>query len=110
MILELHSDDKATVLQRLAVNHVSTGRIFVPRSNLYRIAKLPGANGVDPSAALTDVIGVRTLFSIRARTLRLCEAYHDDDGEPPFPSAIERVVQRHFAETSTGHTWGVVAL
>ncbi len=32
-------------------DHLSAGRIFVPRSNLYRIAKLPGASGVDASAA-----------------------------------------------------------
>jgi hypothetical protein len=102
--LEVHSDDKATVVQRLAVNYVPACRIFVPRSNLYRIAKLPGAIGVDASAAWADVIGVRTLFSIGDRAFRLCKAYHHDDGETPFHSATERVVQRHFAQTLTGRT------
>jgi len=76
----------------------------MPRSNLYRISKLPGTNGVDASTAWTDVVGVSTLSSIGARTFRLCEAYHHDDGEPPFHSATERGVQRHFAQTLTGQT------
>jgi len=33
----------------------------------------------------------------------VCEAYHHDDGESPFHSATERVVQMHFAQTLTGH-------
>jgi len=50
-ILKLHSDDIAVVRQHLTVNDLAAGRSFIPRSNLYRISKLPGANGVDASAA-----------------------------------------------------------
>jgi hypothetical protein len=103
-ILELHSDHKAAVFQRLAVNHVSTCRVFVPRNNLYRIAKLPGANGVDASATWTDVIRVRTLFSIGISTYRWCEADYDYNRQPPFHSSTEGLVQKHFAQTLAGQT------
>jgi hypothetical protein len=69
---------------------------------VYGIAKLPEANRINPRAACTDVIGVGTLFAIGACTFRLCEAYHYDDWQPLFHSAVEVVVQRHLAQTLTG--------
>jgi hypothetical protein len=69
---------------------------------VYGISKLPKANRINSSAACTDVIGVGTLFAIAACTFCLCEAYHYDDWQPLFHSAVEVVVQRHLAQTLTG--------
>jgi hypothetical protein len=69
---------------------------------VYGIAKLPEANRINSSAACTDVIGVGTLFAIGTCTFRLCEAYHYDDWQPLFHSAVEVVVQRHLVQTLTG--------
>ena len=40
-ISKAHSNDKAAICQRLAVNDVSEGRRFVPGSNSNEVARLP---------------------------------------------------------------------
>jgi len=101
-ILKVHSNDKAAIRQRLAVNDVSECRIFVPRSNSNGIARFPGTSGKEASAAWADIVGVRPLFSIGASIFCLGKAYDDDDGKPSFHPAAERVIKRHVAQTLTG--------
>jgi hypothetical protein len=100
--LELYSDAIAVVRQPLTINDLPAGRIFVQRSNLYHVAKLPRVFREYASAVWTDVVGVRPLFSIGTHRFTGCEVHHGDDGEPPFDSAIERVVQRCVAQTLAG--------
>jgi hypothetical protein len=99
--LKVHSDNESAVRQRLAVNDVSECWVFVSRSNPYGIARLPEALGKDASAAWTDIVGVRALFSVGVGIFGLGQAYHHDDGKPSFHSAAERVIQRHVAQTLT---------
>lgn len=101
-ISKVQSDDKAAVRQRMAVNHIREGRIFVPRSNPYRIARLPGTKGENASAAWTDIVGIRALLAVGATMPCLGETYYNNDGKPPFHPTTERVIQRHVAQTLTG--------
>ena len=101
--LELHPHSVAVVRQPLTINDLAAGRIFVQRSNLYHVARLPRVFREYASAMWADVIGVRPL-SIGTSRFTVCEAHHGDDGEPPFRSATERVVQGYVAQTLAGQT------
>ena len=91
--LKFHSDAIAVVRHPLTINHLPARHIPVQRSNPYHLVRLPGLFRKEASAVRTNIIGVGLLFSVGSRILRWCQAYCDDDGEPPFHSAIEPVVQ-----------------
>src|SRR6266478_6744772 len=106
--LELHPHSVAVVRQLPTINDRPAGRIFVQWSNLHHVARLPRVFREYASAVRTNVVGVGS-FSIGARRFTVCEAHHGDDGEPPFRSAAERVVQGYVAQPLAGQTCGEVA-
>src|SRR6266571_2278720 len=77
--LELHPHAIAVVRQPLTINDLAAGQIFVQRSNLYHVARLPRVFREYASAVWADVIGVRPL-SIGTRRFTVSEAHHGDDG------------------------------
>src|SRR5258708_4943029 len=86
-VLESHSNAIAAVRQRVTVNHMPTGRIFVQRSNLQGVARLPSVFRKYASTARTNVIGVSLLFSFGTQGRTVRDAHHYDDRQPPFHSA-----------------------
>ncbi len=102
--LKFHSDAIAVVRQPLTINHFSACHILVQRSNPYHIVRLPGVFREYASAVWTDVIGKGSLFSIGTRRLTVCEAHNGDNGEPPFDSSVELVVQGYAASISSRST------
>ncbi len=87
--LEFHSDAIAVVRQPVTVNHFGTDRIFIQRSKPQVVARSPGVFREYTSAARTDVIGVRLLFSVGTHGRTVREAHYHDYRQPRFHSARE---------------------
>ena len=98
-ILKLHPDAVAVVRQPFAINHLPAGRLFLNGSYHYVVTRLLGVFREQAGPVRADVIRVRPLFAMSTFTFCPFEAHHDDDRITPFHSAIQRVVQRHVAQT-----------
>jgi hypothetical protein len=107
-ILEFHTDAIAIVRQFLTINHLPVDRFFIERSDLHRVAGLPGELREYASAVRTDVVGEGSFFFIVVGRFRKREGHHHDDRHAPFGSAAGPVLQMFLAQTFTGYreVWG----
>lgn len=95
--LEIHPDSVAVVAQPLAINHLAAHGVVIKWSEPYHLPGFPTGSRENAGAMETNVICERFLNSVGVGilTVRGCEMHYNDDGEPPFHSALETKVHRH---------------